>query len=621
MASNFRASGYRILLLVCLLGGVWQAQGVTGNHSGGHPSPYVAMHGNDPVDWRIWGPPALQQAQRDNRLIYLSIGYFSCYWCHVMQRESFQNQAIAKLLNDDYVSVVVDRELNPALDQAMMRYVEATRGYGGWPLNVILTPDGNPLIGAVYLPPEQLQLLLSEVAGQWRNNEAGLRAIGAQAREQLATTRVAPDLLPLPVDGKGLGVAFWRQASELADDISGGFGEQGKFPSVPQLRTLLKLQQNSPDPELEAFLLLTLRAMASQGLRDQIGGGFFRYTEDPTWEIPHYEKMLYDNAMLADLYLRAAQVLRQPWLQVVGLDTLDFMLRDMATPEGGLVASLSAVDGEGVEGRYYLWDAKTIDDSLDGRQRQVVNAVWGLDVDEGGDGVLPRWQQDSGAAARQLGLSLDELDSLLQSSRSRLLQVREQRQLPVDSKVLSGWNGLALSALARASMVEGGQRYAVAATRLRDHLVAEFWDGERLARVGGDGKDGTPGSLEDYAYLARGLLDRVEFGGGSGDLDLVAEIISQGWRRHRSAGGWRLSETMLVPLAADEPVLTDGALPSPSAVLLGVALRLSTLRQDALLYSEVIKAARQGATELQGSPYFYASQIALLMDIGGDSTD
>ena len=328
---------------------------------------------------------------------------------------------------------------------------------------------------------------------------------------------------------RALGDAFTQQASEAADGLAGGFGGQQKFPSAPQLALLLDAQRREPADELGEFLRLTFGAMASLGLRDQIGGGFFRYVTDPGWQVPHFEKMLYDNALLAELYFDAADVLGGPAFERVAMDTVRFMVRELGSPLGGFHSSLSAVDAAGVEGGYYLFAAEELDRLLDDRERNAAGIAWGLDgASPIGHGYLPVQAAESGAeVARAAGVSVEEAAARLDSARHKLLEARSRRELPRDEKRLAGWNGLALSALVRASLRPGGARFEAPARGVVRFLAGELWDGTTLVRTrfgegagkgadegsgeGADARPATPATLQDYAYVAP-RPDRVREG-------------------------------------------------------------------------------------------------------------
>jgi uncharacterized protein YyaL (SSP411 family) len=448
-------SGQLRHLLVCvmLLAGhaVTYAGHVANPTLADDPSPYLQLHAGDPVHWRRWEASSMEEARRSGRLVFISVGYFSCYWCHVMRRESFSDPSIADMLNTAFVPVIVDRELEPALDAYLNTFVQATRGYSGWPLNVFLTPEGHPLLGTVYLPPVQFQTLLRRVTAAWQQNRSELEKAAAGAAEVLQSGQ--QQIQEMTVDRASVArilETFVQQSNQIADELEGGFGDTSKFPSVPQLRTLLLVQSMAQEFDLTEFLMLTLRQMADNGLRDHLGGGFFRYTTDPNWLTPHFEKMLYDNALLADLYLQAAEILETPSLALVAHDTLDFMLAELWR-DGAFDSSLSAVDDKDVEGGYYLWDRETLERVLDDDERRVAGLAWQLTgTPPFEQGYLPVAGADRATIAEQLAIDGEAVDALMISARDKLRAERRSRTLPRDTKQLTAWNGIALGALARA---------------------------------------------------------------------------------------------------------------------------------------------------------------------------
>jgi len=582
-----------------------------GNALRGSDSPYLAMHADDPVQWRTWSPAVLAQARREGRLIFVSIGYFACHWCHVMQRESFRDPALARLLNARFIPVNVDRELNPALDAYLQDFVQRTRGIAGWPLNVILTPEGNPLVGAVYLPREKFRALLEGVQARWRRTPEILRRAAAAAARALQPVPSPPTPLTNG-DVQGYRQALRQQALSLADTLDGGFGEVAKFPSPPLLEALLTAWYEAPDAALEAFLRLTLRQMAGQNLYDHIGGGFFRYTVDSDWQTPHFEKMLYDNAQLASLYLRAARLLHEPAFARVARETLDFLLREMRRVDGAFVASLSAVDEAGREGGHYLWDTPALRRVLDADTLAAVRTAWDIDGPPPFDGgYLPRPMLDPAAAAQALGMDVSRLRRLLGAARERLLAERRQRPLPVDDKALAGWNGLTLSALTAGARELGDARYRQAAAALREYLVHRLWDGQRLWRL--RGREVVPATLADYAFAARGLLDWAELSGDEADRRLARQWVMQGIRRFHAADGWRPAEAVLPAAAHGRPLLDDGPLPSPAAVLLATAWRLAG--DDAEERTRLRRLAAEGHSRLVQDALAHPGRIDLLVII------
>lgn len=388
---------------------------IANNDLAGHPSPYLNMHAQDPVHWRTWNRSAVSEAQGQDKPLFVSVGYFACHWCHVMQRESYQNTNIAEILNESFIPVKVDRELDPALDSYLIKFVQRTRGYAGWPLNVVLTPSGHPLIGMTSSPPEDLQNMLKDIRQRWHADKEALKSTAAKAAQLLAKGQPKALTFNLTPDTVATYKArFVRQAFRLADELVGGFGTAVKFPSVPQLRTLLFIHQREPSSRIAEFLRLTLRKMSSLGLRDQLGGGFFRYVTDPGWQVPHFEKMLYDNALLAALYLDTATVLDEPRFEAVARNTLDFMLEEMRNDAGAFIASLSAVDSHGVDGGYYLWDEQTLKRVLSPPEVAVATRAWRLDgVPILDAGHLPMQGQALKDIAIDLDLAEDQVHTLI----------------------------------------------------------------------------------------------------------------------------------------------------------------------------------------------------------------
>ena len=335
-----------------------------------HPAPYLAMHGDDPVHWQQWNAQTLERARRENKPLFVSVGFFSCYWCHVMQRESFRDNEVARMLNDLFIPVIVDRELDPALDAQLLQFVERFRGAAGWPLNVFISPQGYPILGGVYFPRQEFVAVLARLAQSWKDEPGRLSALAEQAalEPSQSPSAAAPT-------GAAASTALNHQALELADHLSGGFGEQNKFPMSAQLLALLASYEAQPDSRLGEHLQLTLDRMSALGLRDHLSGGFFRYTTDPAWRTPHFEKMLYDNALLATVYLRAARIFQRPDYERIARETLDFMLTHLRDPQGGFYSSLSAVDELGVEGAYYLWNEPTLQTVLNESDIAAARAV------------------------------------------------------------------------------------------------------------------------------------------------------------------------------------------------------------------------------------------------------
>ena len=574
-----------------------------------HPSPYLAMHGSDPVAWQDWGPEAVERARSEGKLLFISSGYFSCHWCHVMQRESYRNEQIAALLNAQFIPVKLDRELHGALDAHLIDFVEKTQGHAGWPLNVFLTPEGYPLLGATYLPAERFQELLTRLNANWSEDRDKLRNLARRTALQLMLQSAQSDVEAL--DAQGLYAALLNQAASVADAMEGGFGNQNRFPMAPQLAALLELQAAAPHPELAEFLTLTLDKMAAEGLRDQLAGGFFRYTVDPSWQVPHFEKMLYTQAQLSEVYLRAAQLFGREDYAEVARDTVYFVMREMAAgPGGGYVTSFSAVDGDGEEGGVYLWSIDELHSLLGEQDTALARRHWrmlGIPALDGGH--LPRRGEDPEQIAQQTGQSEEAVRERLEAIRSILLVARGERVLPVDDKVLAGWNGLMLAAMARAAREWQDPALGLAAKRIRNHLRDHLWDGKELRRAVANGQSIGRASMEDYAYVAYGMARYAELSGDPADTTFVAVLLNAAWQRFHGPDGWRRDDRPLIPGVGAEPAMPEGALPAPSALLIRLALR----SDDPELVGRAAAAAELARPQAQNEPFWYSGHHAALL--------
>ncbi len=568
-----------------------------------HPSPYLAMHATDPVAWQDWNASAVERARREGKLLYISVGYFSCHWCHVMQRETYKNPDIARFLNRHFVPVKVDRELEPALDARLIEFAERTRGVSGWPLNVFVTPEGHPVYAALYVPPTEFKQVLERLQGLWASDRAAL--------ERLAREEAARGLVPPPAPARASSLT--GEALAQADFIHGGFGEQSKFPSAPQLQALLAQQATKSNARLEEFLALTLDNMATLGLYDHLGGGFFRYTVDPSWKTPHFEKMLYDNALLARVYLHAARVLRQPRYDAVARATLDFMARDMHGTNGALIASLSAVDDKNVEGGYYLWSSDALAASLTEREAQAYRLVYGMqDAAPFEAGYLPLRVLTVPEAAKRLGMEPSDVEALLTQAADKLRAARVKRGLPRDTKLLAGWNGLALTTFAEAARITNEPRYREVAGGIRKYLANTLWDGQILKRAVDKGRAVGAVALEDYAYVAQGLLAWARLTNAARDYETARAVASAAWRQFYSERGWRLSGATLIQAGADEAAIADGPLPSPSAILIEASLAISDETGDAALKKMAQAALEKGRAAVRQDAFWNATHARLL---------
>jgi uncharacterized protein len=462
-------------------------------------SPYLRQHAENPVDWLPWGPAAIARARELDRPMLVSIGYSSCHWCHVMERESFEDRRTAELMNASFVCVKVDREERPDVDALYMEAVQAMTGRGGWPLNVFLTPEQLPFYGGTYFPPEPrhgmpawTQVLLA-IAESWSEHREDIRAGGERLRERLSGgALLGPS--PHPIERDALDAAVARLGDEY-DARNGGFGGAPKFPQASVVEFLLLAGGRE-------MALGTLRAMASGGLHDQLGGGFARYSVDDTWTVPHFEKMLYDNALLARAYLHGWQACREPRLLDVCRDTLGWALREMRGPEGGFHSALDA-DSEGVEGRFYVWSVAELREAL-GEDGAAAIAWFG--ATERGNFDDPHHPQPGLNVLQDRGSRPDEASA--RRIRSRLLEARERRVRPaLDDKRLTSWNALMIAALADAGATLQEPAYIEAASACAEFLLRDMHDERgRLLRTYNDGHAKIDAYLEDHAFLLEALL-------------------------------------------------------------------------------------------------------------------
>ena len=478
-------------------------------------SPYLLQHANNPVDWYPWGEEALQRAVNEDKPIMLSIGYSACHWCHVMERESFENEAIAELMNQNFVSIKVDREERPDLDAVYMEAVQALTGSGGWPMTVFLTPQGKPFYGGTYFPPADrpgmagFPRILESVSQAYRTNRGEIERVTNQLTERMGSTGQLAKGAGLLTD-EILHQAYSQLASNF-DYQNGGFGAAPKFPQPMTPEFLLRHYHRTRDGHTLEMVNLTLEKMARGGMYDQIGGGFHRYSTDTFWLVPHFEKMLYDNALLARLYLHAFQLTQRPLYRRITEEILDYVLREMTGPLGGFYSAQDA-DSEGVEGKFFLWSRSQVVSEL-GEEEGSLFADF-FDIAERGNfegSNIPNITKRAMTFAQEKGLPLEKLVSVIQRGKAKLLEVREQRIHPLrDDKVLTSWNGMMLRSLAEAGAALNRQDYLEAASGNAAFLLENMRPEGRLLRTFREGQAKLLGYLEDYAFAADGLLALYE---------------------------------------------------------------------------------------------------------------
>ncbi len=560
------------------------------NRLANETSPYLLQHQNNPVDWWPWNPDALARAKLLDKPIFLSIGYAACHWCHVMERESFEDEPTARYLNDRFIPIKVDREERPDLDQLYMGAVQAMTGQGGWPMSVFLTPDGRPFYGGTYFPDEprhgmpSFRQVLEGVDRAFREQRAEVEQAGVRLVDALVEQQKLPGNGPEPT--QQLLDTATEQLHRSFDAHNGGWGGAPKFPQPMTIEFLLRRHVATGDQRPLAIARRSLDAMADGGIHDQLGGGFHRYSTDARWLVPHFEKMLYDNGQLARVYLHAWRLTDDPRYRNVAQDTLDYMCRELTTPDGAFAASQDA-DTEAQEGLTFTWTAAEIREVL-GDEAPIFTA--GYDVTDDGN-----WEGVN-VLERVVPRADDAAEARLAAARAKLFERRQARPQPArDDKALAAWNGLAIAALADASALPEGERYVAAAVRAADTILTGLCAPEgRLRRSWKDGRATGDGILEDYADLADGLLALYEATWDErwfvAARDLAEQILS---RFRDPSGGFFDTADDHERLVARPKDPQDNAVPSGGSMATLVLLRLAALTGDGRYRSAAEAAIRQ----------------------------
>ena len=603
---------------------VEQTPSVHTNRLARETSPYLLQHAHNPVDWYPWGKEALRRAREENKPILLSIGYSACHWCHVMERESFEDPEVAKVLNASFVAIKVDREERPDLDQIYMTAVQMMTGTGGWPLNVFLTPDLRPFHGGTYFPPEDrfgrpgFKKLLERVAQVWRENpDEVLRNAEdlTRAIRNSTESRTAPS-------GTLDGAVLVRAVEELGRDFDsdwGGFGNAPKFPPTGAIAVLLRQYLHTGEAKLLEIVTVTLDRMAFGGIYDQLGGGFHRYSTDEQWLVPHFEKMLYDNALLAWVYLEAWQATGEDLYRRVATETLDYVLRDMTDQRGGFHSAEDA-DSEGKEGKFYVWCPNEIKAVLGDTDGGLFCEHYGVTEAGSFDGRnvlhVPREPAEFARANR---ISPADLGERLTPLRRELREAREGRVRPgKDDKIIAAWNGMMISAFARGYQVLGEERFLKAAEKATDFvLTVMVRDGALLRTYRGHGHRGDegvaklPAYLDDYAEMANALVDLYET---TFDLrwlnaadELARKMVADFW--DEQDGGFFYTSAIHKDLLVRTKPYYDGAVPSGNATATLVLLRLSKLLDNATYYGNAELALRSMRDRMAAHPQAYLNLL------------
>jgi uncharacterized protein YyaL (SSP411 family) len=584
-------------------------------------SRYLRDHADNPVQWHAWSAETLAMARKSGRPIFLSVGYASCHWCHVMERESFENAVVADLLNKHFTPILVDREEHPDVDATYLAYVQAMTGSAGWPMNLVLTPDLQPLVGGTYMKPDALSRLLVILSNSWVSDRKALLGSSAQLVAMVRASAPASTVADLPPALPG---AAAEELGAVYDKEHGGFGIAPKFPEPVLIDFLLRHALRTRNGEARAMAVDTLRALADSGLHDHIGGGFHRYAVDDAWRLPHFEKMLTDQALLAIDYTEAAQITGDEGFADVARSTLDYVLRDLRDREGGFYSgqdadSLVPLDGgpKLVEGAFYTWQPKELVQILGQSTANLIIRRYGVTA----EGNVPAAVDPAGAfkglsllyvaepletVASRAGITVDELKKRLVAALSRLELVRSHRPQPFrDDKVLTGWNGLAISALARAGAALNDPRYVVAASQAARFIESRLWraQSKTLLRRYAGGQAGIEALPEDYAYFIEGLIDLYQ---SSYDVHWLERAVALQQRQDalffnsaagRYSSGSTLPSAVAVSIGDDETTL-----PTPNSVSVMNLLRLGELTDSDPWRRRAAGIVRSYSSQLGSTP-------------------
>ena len=587
-------------------------------------SPYLRQHAHNPVNWFSWGDEAFETARSLHRPVLVSVGYSTCHWCHVMEEQSFEDEQIARFLNENYVAIKVDREERPDVDAIYMSAVQMLTGSGGWPMTVATTPDRKPFFGGTYFPPAEFLSLLGQLRKAYDSEPDRV----TQAAEQI-TRRIQQSMAQVASQGRPDASSLTRAADHyrrLFDREWGGLNARMKFPSSLPVRLLLRVHRRTRQEDLLRMVTLTLDRMAAGGMHDQVGGGFHRYSTDPQWLVPHFEKMLYDNALLAMAYLEGYQATGEKHYADIVREILLYVERDMTSPEGAFYSATDADSpgrtGRREEGWFFTWTPEEIREVVDPRRARIAEAWFGVTPKGNFEGRnILHTQKPLAEVAETLGMPQEQLRAAIEESREILYEARRQRPPPLrDEKILTAWNGLMISAHARAALVLGNDRYAQKAEKAAGFLLQKLRKGERLYRSFKDGRAQHDAYLDDYAFLAAGLLDLFE---ATGDARWLREAISldrvvETRYEDRSSGGFFLTADDHESLLAREKPSSDGAEPAGSSVEVLNLLRLSELTGNESYRKRAERAFTALGGALQNSPAA-VSEALLALDFFLDS--
>ena len=586
-------------------------------------SPYLLQHAHNPVDWYPWGEEALDIARADDRPIFLSIGYSACHWCHVMERESFENEQTAELMNANFVNIKVDREERPDLDAIYMEAVQAMTGSGGWPMSVFLIPSGQPFYGGTYFPPEarygmpSFSQVLLAASDAYKKRRGDIEDQAQRLTDAIGRTG------SLSASGGTLGPEILSEATakllQYFDEQFGGFGDQPKFPQPMTLEFAMSQYRRSGDGDVLHIAEHTLQQMAAGGIYDHLGGGFHRYSVDRIWLVPHFEKMLYDNAQLLRAYLHAWQINGKPEHRRTVEETVDYVLREMTAPEGGFYSAQDA-DSEGEEGKFFVWTAEEIEAVLGKEEADLLGRSYGITPAGNFEGkTILNLKRTVAEVAQQAGAAVETVAERLAAARQKLLMEREKRVKPArDDKVLTEWNGLMIHALAEVGVVLGRADALEAARKSADFVLAEMsQENGLLFRSYKDGRARFNAYLEDYAAFARGLVALYE---ATFELRWLAEAVRltknmQSQFADEAGGGFFQTGIVHEQLVVRRKDFIDNAIPSGNSMAAELLLRLAKLTGNEAFRSEAARIFQIMAAAMAQQPTGFGRMLTALDDL------
>jgi uncharacterized protein YyaL (SSP411 family) len=587
-------------------------------------SPYLLQHAYNPVDWYPWGEEAFRKAEEEDKPVFMSIGYSTCHWCHVMETESFEDDEVASLLNQAFICVKVDREERPDIDGVYMKAGQMLTGGGGWPLTIIMTPDGKPFFSATYIPKRSgfnrvgIIDLIPQIMEYWKNQRERLTNIGTSVASDLniSKTVVGAELTYDTLD------TGYRQLVTLHDKIHGGFNDPPKFPTPHIMLYLLWYWHRTGEKSALNMVERTLKKMRFGGIFDHLGYGFHRYSTDREWLVPHFEKMLYDQAMMILTYLETFHATKDNFYRTVAEEVITYVLRDLASPYGGFYSAEDA-DSEGEEGRFYTWSEIELTSTLSPEQYNVIKETYNIES-EGNfrDEATSKYTGNNILHLKHL--IKDSKIDLTESARDRLFEERETRVRPLlDDKILTDWNGLMIAALSRAAWIFDDQEYLSEATRAADFILSNMWNGERLLHMYRDGAQDIHGFLDDYAYLVWGLIELYQASQELRFLQTALDIckvkLDEFW--DHESGGFYFSGKSSENLIAKRKEIYDGALPSGNSVSMYNLLRLSRITGDPQYENKANLMSTTFSESIAGNPVAYTFFLSALNYALGDSVE